>query len=316
MKKSFFSKGLMVAALAATMVAPTAQAKEYAPIMIPVAGGGDGGAFLTLAESIGDSISSVLQKYNVTGKGIETAGSLENIDLINDGDVPVAVLQGDAGDMAMDNGTLPPGIKIKRGHMEEIVWLFNKKNGFKDAEDIEGSKTDLIVVTDGSGALATLENWVREDSGYQANLDNVILADSDWDAADIAATGMYNRNGTNYKVAGMLLVTRTAASSNFADIVSDFGKELSIGSLGDGDFNDAVDVNGDKIYETVVIDTKKIKNKIGQVDSFGGQKTLGVRSMVVYNPKWVSDHIEDSKQRKKVRSGINRGIVAVTKTLH
>ena len=152
--------------------------------------GGEGGSYERLGHLISSSIQNQSSKKSLNiSTAIENSnGSIENIEKINDGTAQIAIVQADALNVLKPK--VP--IKSKSAHTETVFWIFNTKNGFESLEDIEGEKDILMVLVDGSGAQVTMQSFVNEDGGYKVNLDNAVLADDLYEAAEIVAEGRIN----------------------------------------------------------------------------------------------------------------------------
>ena len=257
-----------------------------------IATGSEGGSYERLGKNVAAQIDKLGRKKNIEFdfKILNTTGSGENIEMFNDGEAQAIIVQADA------LSVMPPTIqyKAKTAHTETVWWIYNTKNGFKDIEDIEGKKKVNMVLIEGSGAVFTMRNFVQEDSGYQVNYDNAVYADDLYDAADIVCEG---RSGSS-KVAGLLYV----GGSIPVEIKGDFKNCLSIGEATDGDFDDAKDVNGDKLYNDCKISKSRYQPMKGS-NSFSDERTICVKAMVVYTTEF-----EEKGASKIVKKGINKAM--------
>lgn len=255
-----------------------------------IATGGEGGGYERLGKIVAQEIKQQSDKkgVNFDFEVINTNGSVENIELLNDGDAQIIVVQADA--LNVNKPSLP--IRSKSAYTETVFWIFNEKNDKEDLSDIEGSDEYLVVLVEGSGATVTMQSFVQEDKGYTKNLEMAIYADDNYDAADIVSEGRYNGK----KVAGMLYVGKTIPN----EIARDF-KGLVIGELTDSDFNDAKDVNGEDLYKSCDITSNSIKGMT--TSTLFKPSSICVDAMVVY-----ADTFEDSKEERVVKKGINKAL--------
>lgn len=255
-----------------------------------IATGGEGGGY----ESLGKTLKQYIQKQaarkqvDFDFEVINSNGSVENIELLNDGDAQIAIVQADA--LNVNKPSVP--VRTKSAYKETVFWIYNKKNGVEDLEDIEGSDKKLVVLVDGSGATITMKSFVQEDKGYSKNLENAVYADDNYDAADIVSEGRYNGK----QVAGMLYVGKSIP----VEIAKDF-KGLAIGELTDSDFNDAKDIAGEPLYTNCDVETVKINGMA--TSTIFDPSTICVNAMVVY-----ADTFETRAETKAVKKGINKAL--------
>lgn len=281
--KNFFKALALTSAIAAT----TAHATDIA-----ITTGGEGGMYERIGYAISQQIKAQAQrkKTSFDVEVINSNGSIDNIELMNEGDANIAIVQADA----LNVNEPRISYKAKTAHTETVFWIYNKKNGFKDLGDIEGSKKALMVIVDGSGAMTTIQSFVNEDGGYKANLDNAILADDLYDAVDIVSEGKYNGS----KVAGVLYVGGKIPS----EIVSDFGNKVAIGEATDSDFNDAKDVNGDKLYTNCEVSDRQMNGM--KDDKWGSPDTVCMKAMVVYSTQGY----DNPKELKIIKKAVNKAV--------
>lgn len=279
-------KKLMIGVLL-SMATMTTQADDFI-----IATGSEGGGY----EALGHRIVEQIKKGADRKKGVDfdlevlnTNGSLENIELYDDGEVQASIVQADALQVSPPNRPY----KSRSAHQEVIYWFANKKNGYTDLEDIEGKKDVLMVIVEGSGASVTMANFVQEDKGYQNNLDKAILADDLYDAMDIVSEGTYEGK----KVAGVLHVTRVGKLSS--ELREDFGRKIVIGEMTDSDFNDAKDENGADLYTKCEV-TKRAAAGFQTATVFKPD-TLCMTAKVIY-----TQDFEDKKARKVIKKAITK----------
>jgi len=252
-----------------------------------IATGGEGGGYERAGKMIASEIMKQAEKKDVDFdyELVNTAGSVENIEMFNDGEAQLIIAQADALNVHQLSGGKAKGL-----YTEAVTWIYNVKNKYKDLEDIEKKKDVLMVLVDGSGGMVTMQSFVQEDSGYKVNYDNAILADDNYEAADIVCEGRFNGK----KVAGMLIVGNSIPN----DIKADFKGCLGVGEATDGDFDEAKDINKEDLYTKCEIN----KSAIGGLDSpMGDIDTVCVKAMAVY-----STDLEERKLPKLISKSINK----------
>ncbi|AUR89241.1 hypothetical protein NVP1121O_213 [Vibrio phage 1.121.O._10N.286.46.C4] len=256
-----------------------------------IATGSEGGGYEALGYKVAASVKKQADKKGVAFdfEVLNTNGSLENIELFNDGDAQAAIVQADALSVSAPSRAY----KSRSAHQEVIYWFANKKNGFTDLEDIEGRKDVVMVLVDGSGASVTMNNFAIEDKGYQVNFDNAVLADDLYDAMDIVSEGLYEGK----KVAGLLHVTRAGKISS--ELREDFGSRIVIGELTDSDFNDALDENKEPLYTSCEV-SKKTAAGFKTATTFKPD-TLCMTAKVIYTTDF-----DDKKAKRVVRKGVTK----------
>ncbi len=254
-----------------------------------IATGSEGGGYEALGYRIVEQAKKQSDKKRVDFdfEVINTNGSLENIELYNDGEVQAAVVQADALNIAPPSRTF----KSRSAHQEVIYWFANKKNGYLDLEDIEGKKDVLMVLVDGSGASVTMGSFVQEDKGYEVNLATAILADDLYEAMDIVSEGVYEGK----KVAGVLHVTRAGKISS--ELREDFSNRIVIGELTDSDFNDALDANKEPLYIPCEVD-KRSAAGFRTATTFKPD-TLCMTAKIIY-----TQDFEDKKARRIIKKSV------------
>ena len=257
-----------------------------------IATGSEGGSYERLGRSIAASINKQGKRKDIEFdfEILNTNGSGENIELFNDGEAQAIIVQSDA--LAVTPPTV--SFKAKAAHTETIWWIYNTKNDISDIEDIEGTKKTVMVLVGDSGAVITMQNFVNEDKGYQKNFDSAVYADDLYDAVDIVCSGKSQKG----KVSGLLYV----GGSLPAEIRSDFKNCVSVGEATDGDFDDAKDINGDKLYTDCKINKNRYLPLKGS-NGWSDEKTICVSAMVVY-----STDFEEKGAAKVVKKGINKAL--------
>lgn len=260
---------------------------------LAIATGSEGGGYERQGLKIAQNIKAQAAKRKL-GKiqvdVINTTGSLENIELFDDGEVQVAIVQSDA--LALNEPKT--SYKIKPMGVEAVYWFANKKHEYYNLSDIEGVKDALMVLVDGSGGQVTMQNFVKEDGGYKVSLESAILADDLEDAMDIVATGTHKGK----KVAGALYVTSFGGFS--AELAKDYGKYIVIGSATDKDFNDAT-LNGEPLYVNCEIENNGLRG-FSSSNTWTDNETVCMNSVVIYTKDLPR------KVLKVVRKGITKAL--------
>lgn len=258
-----------------------------------IATGSEGGGYERLGYAITGQMSKQLKRKDMDMEMsvINTNGSLENIEMFNDGEAQAAVVQADA--LMVSKPSTP--FKSKTAHQEVVYFFVNKKNDVEDLEDIEGNTKYRIVLVQDSGADITFRNFVLEDSGYKKNYDNAIFAEDLYDAFDIVSEGTYDGS----KVAGLLYVTRAGAIPR--EMLQDFGNKVVIGALTDSDFNDAKDENGEDLYTNCKV-TRKMQAGFEIATTFS-PKTICMNAKVIYNTTFG-----DKQTQKIIKRSITKAV--------
>lgn len=306
----------VVAASAGAAVAPTVHSSP--PMNQPYVGavdkltacsGGEGGQYERTMKSVMSEIGPRAKKvlgHNVDVKVINTGGSLENVELLNDGTCQIAIMQADVANIA----NLPPKVSIVDAHEEVVYWLYSLQNDVSDFGTMENSvnyEKFAIATVEGAGVNSTLANFVREDEDYK----NIQVVEfSDWyDAAEAVANGYTLRNGKKVQIAGMLYTGMRGVISS--DITEQFAKKIGVGELDDSDFHAAKDRNGSPLYKQCQLTGEDMA---GLTDKFlSDQDTVCMRAQVVVNEAVYDDlpKPDAKKLRKEVKKSINK-MVSVT----
>lgn len=269
-------KTALTLALAAALSTTAVQADDFV-----IATASEGGSY----EALGNNFAGQIKRQKGQDFDIEvvnTNGTIENIEGLNDGTYQAAIVQMDG--LNVYKPTVP--VRAKLAHTEYVVWMYNKKNAYEDLEDIEGKENVAMVLVEGSGADVTMQSFVQADSGYKVNYENAIMAEDLYEAADIVADGVYD----GVKVAGLLYTGQTVPQ----EIASDFRSQISIGEATDGDFDDAEDFSGEPLYTKCDIDKRMIRGM--ETSTMGKPDTVCLRAAIVYRTDF-----EDKKANKAVK---------------
>ncbi|MDP3978364.1 MAG: TAXI family TRAP transporter solute-binding subunit [Pseudomonas sp.] len=259
--------------------------------------GGEGGFYQDLGTAIGNSI---VKGTSIQLNVLTTGGSVENAELLKDGDCDIAILQADAA----VTKPLPTDVKIVDGHQEVVYWLHGKAgvDDFGKMEDDSIAKKYAFAAVAGSGALVTVRNWIETDSDYKGA---VVVEFDDWyAAAEAVAQGYVKKAGVTVEIAGMLYIGRPGKITS--DITEDFGAQILIGEVNDSSFANAKDANGNPLYTACEINAKQSNGL--KTSTLGSPDTYCLRAQIVYNNDW---HQGDKKLRRAVDKGINSIVKAV-----
>lgn len=259
--------------------------------------GGEGGFYQDLGTAIGGAIvKNTDTQLNI----VTTGGSVENAELMKDGDCDIAIMQADAAVTL----PLPTDVKIVDGHVEQVFWLHGKTgvDDFGKMEDDAIAKKYAFAAVAGSGALVTVRNWIATDSDYKGA---VVVEFDDWyAAAEAVAQGYVKKAGVTVEIAGMLYIGRPGKITS--DITEDFGTQILIGEVNDSSFANAKDANGNPLYVACVVDSKKTNGL--KTSTFGSPDTYCLRAQIVYNNDW-------HQGVKRVRRAVDKGINSIVKAV-
>ena len=121
------------------------------PKTITIASGGAGGAYNAYANRYAEELA----KQGITLNVLETAGSIENIELLNTGKADVAFVQGGTG----DDEASPDLVSLGALYFEPL-WLFvNKKHQVKRVSDLKGLR--IAAGAEGSGTWAVVRQLLE-----------------------------------------------------------------------------------------------------------------------------------------------------------
>lgn len=291
----------IIAALTLAALTSTAALAE-APTELNFCTGGEGGFYESLGAEIGKSI---VKGTEINLNVINTGGSIENAEMLKDGDCDIAILQADAA----KNLPLPSDIKVVDAHREVVYWIFGK-NGIDDFADMENDdvakKYSFATVT-GSGSMVTLGNWITTDKDYAGA---VPIEFDDWySAAEAVAQGYVKRAGVTIEIAGMLYIGRAGKISS--DILEDFGSQVKLGEINDGSFANYKDLNDNPMYTQCEVGPKETSGL--KTSTISTPDVYCLRAQVVYNNDWHKD--AGGKEGKKLARAVAKGINSTVKAV-
>ena len=288
--------------LAALMVlASTAFAAEP-PTQLNFCTGGEGGFYESLGTEIGKAI---VKGSDIKANVINTGGSVENAELMKDGDCDIAIIQADA----VVTQPLPSDLKVVDAHEETVYWLHGKTgiDDFGKMEDDKVAKKYAFAAVTGSGALVTVKHWIETDDDYKGA---VVVEFDDWYAvAEAVAQGYVKKAGVTVEIAGMLYIGRPGKITS--DITEDFASQILIGEVNDDSFASAKDANGNPLYRHCTVDNKATSGL--KTSTTLSPDTYCLRAQVVYNNDWHKG--AGAKDGKKLRRAVDKGINSVVKTV-
>lgn len=265
--------------------------------------GGEGGFYESLGQAIGTSIT---KKTGGELEILNTGGSVENAELLKDGDCDIGILQADV----VSTASLPADIKVVDAHTEVVYWLHPKGGAVDDFGDMEqdavAAKYAFAAVT-GSGALTTVRNWIKTDKDYEGA--RVIEFDDWYGAAEAVAQGYVTKAGVRIEIAGMLYIGRPGKISG--DITEDFGSQIVIGEVNDSSFANSKDANGNPLYVQCVVDSASTSGL--KTSSTLSPDTYCLKAQVVYNNAYHASL--PAKEQRATRRAIDKGINSVVKAV-
>ena len=223
---------------------------------------------------------------------VVTNGSIENVEGFNDGTFQAVMTQIDA----LNTNKPAFKFKVRTTHSEPVLWLYNKAHGFKDLSSVEGKKEFAIVLVEGSGGEVTFRNFIAEDEDYGKH--EIVYALDLEDALDIVAEGEYQGDESTVKVAGMIYVSNSLS----AETARDYIKYVGVGEATDSDFNDAKDVEGNKLYVNCSFNPKAMGGL--QATTWTKPDTVCVRSVFMWNTQQLT------REEAKVVSKAARSVFA------
>ena len=287
---------------AVSTVSTSAPAQRFAEGIPPLrfCTGGEGGFYEKLGSTIGGAI---VKQTKGELEVLTTGGSVENAEKMKDGECDIAIMQADA----VISLPMPADVKVVDSHTEVVYWLHGKA-GVDDFGKMDSSSTAgkfAVAAVSGSGALTTMKNWVKIDKGYEGV--RIVEFDDWYSAAEAVAQGYVTKAGVRIEIAGMLYVGRPGILP--ADITEDFGGQILVGEVNDGDFAKPVDANDNPLYaKCEVAETSGLKTS-----TMGKPDTYCMRAQVVFNNAYLTPLA--AADAKKVRRAIDKGINSTVKVV-
>lgn len=251
-----------------------------APADLTFCGGAPGGAYASLANTIGGDIS---RKINAKLDLVETGGSLETAQLMKDGDCVMGIMQADA----VTSSAMPRDIDVSDAHVEAVFWIHGKVAGsvktFAAMADAENLSKGVAYVA-GSGPEITLKNFGKQSDKYAAV--KLVPFNSWYDAAKAAKQGFAMKSGVRVEIGGLMYVGRPGFISD--DVTApEWRDDLLIGEIGETSFTKLKDKNENALYTECKVSSKgdtgiKTDNSVFDI------KTLCMHAQVVVNNDWIN----------------------------
>lgn len=272
------------------------------PAPLNVCTGGEGGFYESLGQAIGANIS---KQTGAQVHILNTGGSVENAQLLKDGDCSLAIIQADA----VTSLPMPPDIKVSDAHTEVVYWLHGKTgvDDFGKMEDDSVAERYAFAEVSGSGALVTVKNWIKTDKDYEGA--RIVEFDDWYSAAEAVAQGYVTRAGVRIEIAGMLYIGRPGKITS--DITDDFGSQILIGEVNDNSFESAKDTNNNPLYTHCTVDSAATSGL--KTSTTLAPDTYCLRAQVVYNNDYHKGL--DAKETRLVRRAVDKGINGIVKAV-
>lgn len=264
--------------------------------------GGEGGFYESLGQAIGKAIT---KKTGAELEVLNTGGSVENAQLIKDGDCSIAILQADV----VTTMPLPADIKVSDAHTEVVYWLHGPAgiDDFGKMESDSVAEKYAFAAVSGSGALVTVKNWIKTDKDYEGA--RIVEFDDWYSAAEAVAQGYVSRAGVRIEIAGMLYIGR--AGKITTDITEDFGNQILIGEVNDSSFESSKDANDNPLYTHCSVDSAAASGL--KTSTTLAPDTYCLRAQVVYNNDYHKDL--PTKEQRVVRRAVDKGINGIVKAV-
>lgn len=272
------------------------------PATLTFCSGGEGGFYESLAEAIGKAI---VKNTGTQLEVLNTGGSVENAQLLKDGDCNLAIMQADV----TSSMPMPSDIKVSDAHTEVVYWLHGKTgvDDFGKMENDDVAEKYAFAAVSGSGALVTVKNWIKTDKDYEGA--RIVEFDDWYSAAEAVAQGYVSRAGVRIEIAGMLYIGR--AGKITSDITEDFGSQILIGEVNDDSFAGAKDANDNPLYTHCSVDAQAATGL--KTSTTLNPDTYCQRAQVVVNNDYYKQL--PAKEQRVVRRSIDKGINSVVKAV-
>lgn len=231
--KHFFKSAFVAATLALAASSATAAT-------INLCTGGEGGPYHTAGKMIADQMKGSGTDVNVLSSG----GTWDNIQRTTGDDAECHAFIGQPDGHVVFNRENPSEArnlrKVATLHREYLHVLCNAASGIDALDDLEndpvGNGYSVAVGDVGSGSWLIWQNFIAEDEDYG---EIPVHNEGDIFAVTGVASGTYT----------CMLVPAGLRNSTVTMADNDFAGELVLATANDGDFNDAKDPKGDKLYE-------------------------------------------------------------------
>lgn len=236
------------------------------------------------------NLGSLVKKKSQFGVNLVTsAGSMENLDRLNQGKVDAAIVQSDAFKVwDKENSGKEIGNIQAPLYKEYVHVIANRKSGISNVSDMTPEFT--VYITEGSGAEVTWKAFGLEDAEYKKiPVKNAPLHES---LLKVAAEPK------------SVLVFVSGLNSRFIKVANRYGNKVKLLNVDDKDFDNAVDQYGNKIYSFTNIPGKTYENLQDGV-FLSSIETLSVDAVLVVSKKWKK------KQGKTTLESLTGTVVTV-----
>lgn len=228
----------------------TAGAAYANPMQINICAGVEKGVYTASAKELASRLPS-----DIKATVVYTEGSVDNLRRLAAPSTPETQASGAACDVifaqpdsvtntARTNRSLVGNLrKVGNGPLEYVQLVCNKDLPIDDLADLEGTTEYAVAIgKEGSGGWSTWQSLVAEDDGYASiptTPESGILA-----LGSVAEGSAGGGQGT-----ACVLVTAAVPTPVIVEADTTFaGKLKLISAAGDKDFNDAVDLGGNQLY--------------------------------------------------------------------
>jgi TRAP-type uncharacterized transport system substrate-binding protein len=165
--------------------------------------------------------------------------------------------------------------QIGQLHREYLHVLCSKKLGITDLTQLSNDKTKSVALgSQGSGAWLIWQNFVEQDSSY-----GVVQTTTESDEIALSSVAQGDTS--------CMLVAAGLPNALVSEADQDFGDQLILAKADDWDFNDAVDIKGDPLYEFVKIPSRTYSKNLQGM--FSGTKTVSWYAGVYINKQRITD---------------------------
>lgn len=210
---------------------------------------------------------------------VNTNGSAENREGILSGKFGAVTIQSNlAGGIGGLQASLYP---------EVVFMLANKNADMSSIADFDVNQHTLYV--GGGGARGTLENFVAEDSSYQALLNRAQFVSATQD--------LVRRVAADPRGVMMFVCALNCPLIQYAE--ENHGDELNLVAVNDWDFNDVTDATGQYLYTFVKINPSDY-GKLAPDGALWGKnsvETLSVEAVFAISDDWVAINGADAKAK-------------------
>ena len=260
----------------------------------------------------GETMARLLAKSrgnNFIVQNIPTEGSYDNVSRSLDmepdeAECNIFIAQ---PDVMLDVARKEPGLDARieplaQLHDEYAVLLVNREGRVNSLADLEsyGIEATLVVGDkDYSGAAATWRNLTLEDPDYAP-----VRVSSKFEDTESALSALALR-----QVDAILMITGgvNPTLQEAADYMSD---KLTIGAVNDGDFDGAVDLQGEKLLHSVNIFNNEVTKKLG------GCNWTCVNTYKMQAQMFMVSSAFDKKDKKAIRRAARRAAEEIRSTLN